>query len=284
MHRILRSLGLVGLIACAMAQAAGVQEDAAKNIEGDIRGLRKLPDAAVPAEIKRIARVIAALPSGQGKLDLAEFLANRSTEGDFGRETLQQVTDTLVLALREHPAPREKGEPASAYLELAELARYEGMKVWLKTPDYAAALAKVDATDAARRKADFTLTDLGGKKWTLSKLRGNVVVVNFWATWCPPCRKEMPDLEKLYHQFKPKGLVILSISDEPDAKVRPFIAEHKYSYPILLDPGRKVNERYRVAGIPKSFVYDRRGRMVAQSIDMRTRGQFLALLAKAGLH
>ncbi|MBI3721129.1 MAG: TlpA family protein disulfide reductase, partial [Fimbriimonas ginsengisoli] len=174
--------------------------------------------------------------------------------------------------------------PASAYLELAELARYEGMKVWLKTPDYAAALAKVDATDAARRKADFTLTDLGGKKWTLSKLRGNVVVVNFWATWCPPCRKEMPDLEKLYHQFKPKGLVILSISDEPDAKVRPFIAEHKYSYPILLDPGRKVNERYRVAGIPKSFVYDRRGRMVAQSIDMRTRWQFLALLAKAGLH
>ncbi|MBI3721497.1 MAG: hypothetical protein HY248_03005, partial [Fimbriimonas ginsengisoli] len=121
MHRILRSLGLVGLIACAMAQAAGVQEDAAKNIEGDIRGLRKLPDAAVPAEIKRIARVIAALPSGQGKLDLAEFLANRSTEGDFGRETLQQVTDTLVLALREHPAPREKGGPASAYLELAEL-------------------------------------------------------------------------------------------------------------------------------------------------------------------
>jgi peroxiredoxin len=109
------------------------------------------------------------------------------------------------------------------------------------------------------------------------------VLVNFWATWCPPCRKEMPDLETLYGRFGSKGLVVLGISDEEAAKVEPFIRERKVSFPVLLDPGRKVNEMFVVEGIPKSFVYDREGKLVAQSIDMRTQKQFLEMLAKAGL-
>jgi thiol-disulfide isomerase/thioredoxin len=109
------------------------------------------------------------------------------------------------------------------------------------------------------------------------------VVLNFWATWCPPCRKEMPDLEKLYQQFKDQGLVILAISDEDAGKVKPFIAQQKVTYPILLGPGRKVNELFQIEGIPKTFVYDRTGKLVAQSIDMRTRRQFLEMLAQAGL-
>jgi peroxiredoxin len=124
---------------------------------------------------------------------------------------------------------------------------------------------------------------LQGKSWTLKDLRGKVVVVNFWATWCPPCRKEMPDLDALYQQFKDQGLIILAISDEEVAKVQPFIEQRKISYPILLDPGRKVNDLFEVEGIPKSFVYDRDGKLVAQSIDMRTRGQFLEMLGRAGL-
>jgi peroxiredoxin len=112
---------------------------------------------------------------------------------------------------------------------------------------------------------------------------GKFRLVNFWATWCPPCRKEMPDLDALYNKFKDQGLVVLAISDEEAAKVSPYLAEHKVSYPVLLDPGRKVNDLFIVEGIPKSFVYDRGGKMVAQSIDMRTRSQFLAMLAQAGL-
>jgi peroxiredoxin len=119
--------------------------------------------------------------------------------------------------------------------------------------------------------------------WTLKEQRGKVVVLNFWATWCPPCRKEMPDLERLYREFKDQGLVILAISDEDADKVRPFIAQQKVTYPILLDPGRKVNDLFQIEGIPKTFVYDRGGRLVAQSIDMRTRRQFLEMLAQAGL-
>jgi peroxiredoxin len=93
----------------------------------------------------------------------------------------------------------------------------------------------------------------------------------------------MPDLERLYQQFKDQGLVILAISDEDAGKVKPFIAQQKVTYPILLDPGRKVNELFQIEGIPKTFVYDRNGKLVAQSIDMRTRRQFLEMLAQAGL-
>ncbi len=144
-------------------------------------------------------------------------------------------------------------------------------------------MEQLEADDRKREHAEFALKDLTGKTWTFADLRGKVVLVNFWATWCPPCRKEMPDLEALYERFAAQGLVILGISDEDAVKVEPFIRERGVTFPVLLDPGRRVNEMFVVGGIPKSFVYDREGRLVAQSIDMRTGKQFLEMLAKAGL-
>jgi peroxiredoxin len=141
----------------------------------------------------------------------------------------------------------------------------------------------LEADDHKREKADFTLTDLQGKTWALHDLKRKVVLVSFWATWCPPCRKEMPDLEMLYQRFKDQGFVVLAISAEKEEKVRPFIEKQKFSYPVLLDTGGKVSERFVVEGIPHSFVYDREGKIVGQSTDMRTRGQFLAMLEVAGL-
>jgi peroxiredoxin len=158
------------------------------------------------------------------------------------------------------------------------------MQATSDNPQFAAAMAMLESDDAQRAKADFTLADLQGKPWHLRELRGKVVLVNFWATWCPPCRKEMPDLQALYDKYKDQGFIVLSISDEESAKVTPFIAEKKITYPVLLDPGRKVNEAFIVEGIPKSFVFDRDGKLVAQSIDMRTRDQFLGMLSQAGLH
>ena len=144
-------------------------------------------------------------------------------------------------------------------------------------------MSKLVADDQRREQADFTLTDLDGKTWSLQGLHGKVVLVNFWATWCPPCRKEMPDLEALYQDFKDQGFLILAIADEDISKVKPFIAQQHTTYPILLDPGRKVHELFQIEGIPKSFVYDRAGKLVAEAIDMRTRKQFLEMLAQAGL-
>lgn len=251
-------------------------------IYDQIKSLRSLPDDVRAKTTKDIALEIRALPASTNKLKLAVYLASRATEGDFGHDTLQEVTTTLAEAVQQAP-PDEKSAQA-AYSELAQLARYEHMQVSLDSPQFKAAMAKLESDDAQRQQANFTLTDLQGKSWTLKDLKGKVVLVNFWATWCPPCQKEMPDLEALYSRYKDQGFVILAISeDEETNKVSPFIAEHKISYPILLDLGQKVNNLFQVEGIPKSFVYDREGKLVAQSIDMRTQRQFLEMLAQAGL-
>ncbi len=157
------------------------------------------------------------------------------------------------------------------------------MRVSLDDPHFAAAARTLEADDRNRQHADFALTDLNGMKWNLRALAGKVVLVNFWATWCPPCRKELPDLSALYQRFRPRGLVILAISDEDAAKVAPFVAKEKLTYPVLLDPGRKVNDLFHIDGIPKSFVYSRGGKLVAEAIDMRTQRQFLEMLKRAGL-
>jgi peroxiredoxin len=267
-----------------LAQEKVNWSDQEKPIVDQINGLRKLDDATRARTTKDLALQIRALPLVPNKLRLAEALANLSTEGDFGRDTLQEVTTTLATAMREQPPARGKqGEPDSLFVELASLVRYEHMQATSNDPQFAEAMSKLEADDAKRQAIDFTLYDLQGKQWSLRDLHGKVVLVNFWATWCPPCRKEMPDLQALYDKYKDQGFVVLSISDEDAAKVAPFIAERKITYPVLLDPGRKVNDAFIVDGIPKSFVYDREGRLVAQSIDMRTRSQFQAMLAQAGL-
>jgi len=252
-------------------------------IVNQIRTLRKLDDMVRARTTKDLAVQIRQLPVVPNKLRLAGDLANLSTEGDFGRGTLQEVTTTLVSTLREQPPAAKDGQPNDLYIELASLVRYEHMQAESDNPQFAQALARLAADDAKRQDADFTLLDLSGKPWHLRDLKGKVILVNFWATWCPPCRKEMPDLQALYDKYKDQGFLVLSISDEEAAKVSPFIAERKISYPVLLDPGRKVNDAFVVEGIPKSFVYDREGKLVAQSIDMRTRSQFQQMLSQAGL-
>ena len=296
----LRNAGAAVLAACLYFSVAGwllsrpaslqaqeqkvVWSDQEKPIAIQIGGLRALPDNVRGQATKKLAIEIRQLPVTANKLRLANSLAMLSTEGDFGHDMLQEVATTLAATLREQPLPAEKGQPPRPYVELAELVRYEHVQATLDDPQFAAAVSKLETDNERRQQADFTLMELGGKTWTLKEQRGKVVVLNFWATWCPPCRKEMPDLETLYQQFKDQGLVILAISDEDSDKVKPFIKQQKVTYPILLDPGRKVNELFQIEGIPKTFVYDRTGKLVAQSIDMRTRRQFLEMLAQAGLN
>ncbi|MGB6386770.1 MAG: TlpA disulfide reductase family protein [Terriglobales bacterium] len=270
-----------------------------KPIADQIHGLRGLADDVRAGTTKDLALKIRKLPASENKLRLAVGLAGLSTEGDFGHDTLQEVATTLAETLRERPVPWAEAKdseaggkassaraPAYPYVELAMLVRYEHVDASLNGKDdgqFRAAMIQLEGDDRKREHPEFTLKDLSGKTWTFSDLRGKVVLVNFWATWCPPCRKEMPDLETLYERFGSKGFVVLGISDEEAAKVEPFISERKVSFPVLLDLGRKINDLFVVEGIPKSFVYDRDGKLVTQSIDMRTQKQFLEMLAKAGL-
>jgi len=249
----------------------------AKAIDQDILKLKDLPDDARVHAIKDLVRRISQQPKGYA-VALATNLAIDGIEAS-GYDTLQEVTTTLVDALRN--SPQNAGDPA--YRMLAELARYYHMQVSLDDPQYTAAISKLQADDQHRSEADFTLTDVQEQKWNLRHLRGKVVLINFWATWCPPCRREISDLDALYKRFRDQGLVILAITDEEASIVKPFLSEQKVSYPVLLDPDHKVKELFRVDGIPENFVYDRKGHLVAQTIDRPTMQGFLGMLGQAGL-
>lgn len=118
---------------------------------------------------------------------------------------------------------------------------------------------------------DFSLLDMQGNKVTLSQFKGKVVIINFWATWCPPCREEMPSMEKLYRRFADKGLVMLALNVEDDGKelVADFLKKTPYSFPILLDEDQSVQETYGVFRFPESFIIDRNGQVVERIVGAR---------------
>jgi len=108
---------------------------------------------------------------------------------------------------------------------------------------------------------DFAVPNLAGQAVRLSALRGKVVVVNLWTTWCPPCRAEMPSMERLYQRFHGRDFEMLAVSQDEDGKrvVEPFVKEMKLSFPVLLDPDHQVGDSYKVWGYPETIVIDRSG-------------------------
>ena len=118
---------------------------------------------------------------------------------------------------------------------------------------------------------DFTFPGLDGKNTSLSDYKGKVVLVNIWATWCPPCVYEMPSMQKLYNEFNGKNFEILAVSIDAagvDA-VAPFMKKHKLSFPALMDPKGTIKSMYRVTGIPESFIIDKQGVLVGKIIGPR---------------
>jgi thiol-disulfide isomerase/thioredoxin len=264
--------------------AAGLQgQSTSAEIIAQLKTLRSLSATDRPVTTVKLAHAIAAQPAGQMKVQLAYGLAGLSTEGDQGQATVEAAGETLAGALKETPITGKGDEIPEPYKELAQLVKYVNVKATLDDPMFAKAMAELAEDDADVAKADFTLDDLNGKPYKLSDLRGKVVLVNFWATWCPPCRREMPDLDKLQARFSPQGLVVLSISDEDQTKVAPFIASSGYRPVVLLDPGDKVNKEFHIEGIPKTYLFNRGGKLVGETIDQSTQRQFLELLARADL-
>lgn len=252
-------------------------------IAGEIDKLRSLSDKERPVETIKIATEISALPPGKEKVNLADSVSHLVTEGDQGQDALQAVGDALSKSLAETPVPARGNQPPMPYFDLARLARYEHVSVSLDDPLYKKANDILAANEADIAKVDFTLKDLHNKKWTLSELHGKIVLVNFWATWCLPCRVELPALDEIYTHYASEGLVILSITDEDEFKVGVFLAPANYHPPVLLDPGDVVHKQFHVTGIPQTFVFDRDGKLVGMAIDQCTIRQFLAMLAQAGL-
>ena len=123
-------------------------------------------------------------------------------------------------------------------------------------------------TTLPRPAPDFLLPDVSGQAVRLSQLKGKVVLLNVWATWCGPCRQEMPTLETLAHTLSGEDFVLLAASQDVDgaAAVKPYLQEGGYTFPVLLDTHGEVGKKYGVTGYPETFVIDRQGQVVYHHI------------------
>jgi peroxiredoxin len=115
---------------------------------------------------------------------------------------------------------------------------------------------------------DFLLPDLNGQVVRLSQLKGKVVMLNVWTTWCPPCRQEMPTMERLYQRLKSSEVLMLAVSQDVDGRntVVPYLQEGGFTFPVLLDVRGEVGKKYGVTGYPETFIIDRQGKVVYHHI------------------
>lgn len=131
------------------------------------------------------------------------------------------------------------------------------------------------STESDPEKAiDFTLKDLNGNKVSLSDFKGKNVYLNFFATWCPPCRAEMPDIEKVYQKYKDKDFVVLAVDlGEDKDTVKSFIEKNKYNFKVVLDSDQSVAEKYNISAIPVSVFIDKKGNVVAKKVGAMSNGE-----------
>lgn len=126
---------------------------------------------------------------------------------------------------------------------------------------------KITPNVVKTKAIDFRLKDLDGKELSLSDLKGKKVFLNFWATWCPPCKAEMPEIEKLYQETKDTNLVIVTVEiGEPLNTVKSFIYDNKYNFKVLIDPDQSVASKYNIASIPTSYFIDVDGNIISKNI------------------
>ena len=127
--------------------------------------------------------------------------------------------------------------------------------VWLQS-------AKYEPLTVGKVAPDFQLPDLNDKEVRLSDFRGKVVFLNFWATWCKPCREEMPSMEVLYKNFEKDGLVILAVSiDRVTTKkdIPPFVKGMNLTFPVMVDSWGQTDKRYKLMGVPETYIIDQQG-------------------------
>ena len=164
------------------------------------------------------------------------------------------------------PAPRGTGRSRLMVVLVAGLILVTMfLVVWLQS-------AKYEPLTVGKAAPDFQLPDLNDKEIRLSDYRGKVVFLNFWATWCKPCREEMPSMEVLYKNFEKDGLVILAVSiDRVTTKkeIPPFVKGLNLTFPVLVDSWGQTDKRYKLMGVPETYIIDREGTLREKVIGPR---------------
>jgi peroxiredoxin len=141
--------------------------------------------------------------------------------------------------------------------------------------------ARIPVLRARTPIIDFSAPRLDGTPVRLSGLKGKVVFLNFWATWCPPCREEMPSMEALYQRFRDRDLEFLAVDIQEDKDgVAAFMKEYGLTFPVVLDSTGRISAEYGIRGIPTTFIIDREGGIIASVVggrDWNTEAVFAAL-------
>lgn len=136
------------------------------------------------------------------------------------------------------------------------------------------------AGEVAGSAPGFTLSDIGGKSVSLSDFRGKVVVLDFWATWCPPCRREIPDFINLQKEYGSRGVQIVGVALDEPAKVQAFVRQNGMNYPVLLGTDDIALKYGGIQGIPTTFVIDRKGKIVSKFEGFRPKDVFESEIKK----
>lgn len=135
------------------------------------------------------------------------------------------------------------------------------------------------AIEVGKQAPDFTLENLKGESVRLSDFKGKNVLVNFWATWCPYCVKEMPDLNQLYTEHKENDFVVLAVDvGESKETVEKYLKDQDYTFPVLLDKDGSISIKYMVRGLPTSFMIDKEGNIRAIKMSMMTYSEMKEML------
>ena len=169
-------------------------------------------------------------------------------------------------AIEEEKKTRSSGRNSAIIIALIILAGIVGMVV-MKSSKYEPVLVGAPVPD-------FTLKDVNGKEYTLSSLKGKVVFVNFWATWCKSCKDEMPSMQILYSYLNERKVPfeMLAISMDrvtTQKEIGPFVSSLGLTFPVLLDPWGRTDGKYKLTGVPETYIIDQEGRLAEKIIGPR---------------